>query len=51
VESVRVSNTTMSNDNVEQCLERVIQRLRFPPCAGGGVAEVHYPWIFKSGGA
>ncbi len=50
VQSARIAESTMGNANVESCLTRVIQRLRFPPCAGGGVAEVTYPWIFKSGG-
>jgi len=44
---VRVSRSTMGNANVEQCLSRVVKRLRFPPCKGGGKAEVTYPWIFK----
>jgi hypothetical protein len=48
--STRVAETTMANANVEQCLLRVIKRLKFPPCAGGGTADVTYPWIFKSGG-
>jgi hypothetical protein len=47
---VRTTQTTMNNPEVEQCLERVMQRLRFPPCKGGGTANVTYPWIFKSGG-
>jgi hypothetical protein len=48
--STRIAETTMANANVEQCLLRVIKRLKFPPCAGGGTADVTYPWIFKSGG-
>ena len=36
--------------NMNKCLVRVLRRLRFPPCQGGGIAEVTYPWIFKSGG-
>lgn len=50
VQWVRVTESTMGSDNVEQCLTRVMQRLKFPPCAGGGVAEVKYPWIFKTSG-
>lgn len=45
-----IADSSMGNPGVENCLLRVIERLRFPPCAGGGVAEVTYPWIFKSGG-
>lgn len=50
IKSSRVAASTMGNANVEKCLLRVISRLRFPPCRGGGVADVTYPWIFKSGG-
>ncbi len=50
VQTADVAESTMGNANVEQCLVRVVQRLKFPPCAGGGVAEVTYPWIFKAGG-
>jgi TonB family protein len=50
VQSVTITESTMQNPSVESCLQRIVQRLRFPPCAGGGVAEVTYPWIFKSGG-
>ena len=45
-----VAGSTMGNEAVERCLLRVLQRLRFPPCVGGGTAEATYPWIFKSGG-
>ena len=50
VKRSRVSGTTLRNANVEKCLLRVIDRLRFPPCRGGGEAYITYPWIFKSGG-
>ncbi|MBI5508779.1 MAG: AgmX/PglI C-terminal domain-containing protein [Deltaproteobacteria bacterium] len=50
VQTVKVSASTMNDAAVEDCLVRVIQRLRFPPCQGGGIAEVTYPWIFKAGG-
>src|SRR5690606_38446385 len=44
VQTANVSDSTMGNANVEQCLVRVVQRLKFPACTGGGVAEVTYPW-------
>lgn len=47
---VRVAQSTLANANVEKCLVRVMQRMRFPPCKGGGTAEITYPWIFKSSG-
>lgn len=49
VESVTVTESTLASAEVEACLVRVVQRLRFPPCEGGGIAEVTYPWIFKAG--
>jgi hypothetical protein len=50
VQTTKISASTMNDAQVEDCLVRVIQRLRFPPCQGGGIAEVTYPWIFKAGG-
>jgi hypothetical protein len=50
VNHIEITNSTMDSPDVEECLKRVVERLRFPPCEGGGVAEVTYPWIFKSGG-
>jgi TonB family protein len=50
IQTLTISQSTMGNENVEQCLMRVIKRLRFPRCKGGGVADVTYPWIFKPGG-
>ncbi|OGQ82945.1 MAG: hypothetical protein A2289_16620 [Deltaproteobacteria bacterium RIFOXYA12_FULL_58_15] len=50
VMSSKVLSSTMGDKAVEDCLLRVISRLRFPPCVGGGTAEVTYPWIFKAGG-
>jgi TonB family protein len=47
---VRIPSSTMGNTSVEKCLEKVVRRLRFPPCKGGGTAQITYPWIFKSGG-
>ena len=46
-----ISESTIGNANVESCLERIIKRLKFPPCRGGGTADVSYPWIFKSSGS
>jgi TonB family protein len=49
VETVTITESTLASAEVEACLTRVVQRLRFPPCEGGGIAEVTYPWIFKAG--
>ena len=51
VVSSRITESTMNDKAVEDYLTRMVQRLRFPPCVGGGTAEVTYPWIFKSGGS
>jgi len=49
VTRARVLDSTMGDSKVEQCLLRVVHRMRFPPCKGGGTASVTYPWLFKSG--
>ncbi|MEZ0312590.1 MAG: AgmX/PglI C-terminal domain-containing protein [Myxococcota bacterium] len=46
----RVAESTLGNTAVEQCLMRVVGHMTFPPCEGGGTAEVTYPWLFKPGG-
>ncbi|MCK5687969.1 AgmX/PglI C-terminal domain-containing protein, partial [Myxococcota bacterium] len=51
VKSATIASTTMNDSAVEQCIIRVIKRLKFPPCPTGGVVDVTYPWIFKSGGS
>ncbi|MBJ81193.1 MAG: hypothetical protein CMH60_07755 [Myxococcales bacterium] len=48
--SARIGESTMGDANVENCIMKVVKRLKFPPCAGGGTVDVTYPWIFKSGG-
>ena len=50
VTGVRVTSSTLGNASVENCLVRVLQRIHFPPCAGGGDAEASYPWLFKPTG-
>lgn len=50
VVDARVGESTINNPGMEDCLLRVIQRLKFPPCQGGGTAEITYPWIFKAAG-
>jgi hypothetical protein len=41
-----VKSTTMNNENVELCIRRNIERLRFP--AKGTRANVTYPFVFSS---
>lgn len=45
-----ISQSTVGDAGVESCIVRVVQRMKFPPCAGGGTADVSYPWIFKPSG-
>ncbi len=45
-----VTQSTIGDAQVEQCIVRVIEQMKFPPCAGGGTAEVTYPWLFKPSG-
>jgi len=42
--------TTMNNANVEECLLRVIRRIRFPQPKGGGEVIVTYPFLFQTAG-
>jgi TonB family protein len=46
----RVAESSLGDANVEQCVIRVVSHMRFPPCEGGGTAEITYPWLFKAGG-
>ena len=46
----RVAESSIGDANVEQCVMRVMSHMKFPPCEGGGTAEVTYPWLFKAGG-
>ena len=35
---------------IEQCVQRIIQRLKFPTPKGGGVVNVTYPFVFSNSG-
>ncbi len=50
VTDAQVHESSLAAPDVEQCLLRIVARLRFPECRGGGVAEVTYPWAFSSAG-
>lgn len=50
VDDANVPLTTMNNSNVEECVLRVIRRLRFPQPAGGGTVEVAYPLVYNPSG-
>jgi hypothetical protein len=35
---------------IEQCVTRIIQRLKFPSPKGGGQVVVTYPFVFSASG-
>ena len=43
-----VSETTMKNSTVENCLVRKVKRWTFPAPKGGGLVNVNYPFLFKA---
>ncbi len=45
-----VIQTTMNNANVEECVLRVVRRIRFPEPKGGGEVIVTYPFMFTTAG-
>jgi len=48
VKEARVSQTTMNNRNVEDCVCSVIRQIRFPKPKGGGIVVVKFPFVFRS---
>ncbi|MED5465639.1 MAG: AgmX/PglI C-terminal domain-containing protein, partial [Myxococcota bacterium] len=48
VGEVAIKESTLGNSRVEQCMVHRIRTWRFPAPAGGGVVEVHYPFVFKA---
>lgn len=48
IADAQVAQTTMNNNNVEQCMLSRIRRWRFPEPKGGGQVVVTYPWILRS---
>ncbi len=51
VSDANIGQTTMNNNNVEQCILTRIRRWRFPEPKGGGVCIINYPWVFKAAGS
>jgi TonB family protein len=43
-----IKQSTMHNDEVEQCVLNKISRWKFPEPKGGGIVGVNYPFIFKT---
>jgi len=50
VSEAQVIQTTMHNANVEECVLRVVRRIRFPQPKGGGQVIVTYPFMFTTAG-
>lgn len=53
VQTVQASQNTFSGPSgppIEQCVNRIIQRLKFPSPKGGGVVNVTYPFVFSASG-
>ncbi|MGV3625619.1 MAG: TonB family protein [Archangium sp.] len=50
VSEANVSESSVSNANVESCIVQRIRRWKFPEPQGGGVVNVTFPWIFKAAG-
>ncbi len=51
VSDANIAQTTLNNNNVEQCVLTRIRRWKFPEPKGGGVCVINYPWVFKAAGS
>jgi hypothetical protein len=51
VSDATVSESTLNDPSLENCIALHIRRWRFPAPNGGGQVFVTYPWILRSGGA
>ncbi len=47
--SVSSATATGFDDDLDACLEGVLQRMQFPAPAGGGIVMVAYPFVFAPG--
>jgi TonB family protein len=50
VSEADVSESSMGNASVEDCILKDIKRWRFPEPRGNGQVFVTYPWVFKAAG-
>lgn len=48
IADAQIAQTTMNNNNVEQCMLSRVRRWKFPEPKGGGVVVVTYPWILQN---
>lgn len=49
VSAAVTKSSSVSNSNVESCLNRVMMGLQFPEPRGGGIVLVSYPFVFSPG--
>ena len=47
--ALSLGESSLDNENVQNCILKKIKRVKFAPCAEGGAIELTYPWSFKSG--
>lgn len=50
VQTANATQNTMGNQKVEDCVLRIVKRLRFPQPKGGGQVFVTYPFVFSPSG-
>ena len=50
VSDAMVSESTLGNANVENCIVSRIRRWRFPQEKNGASTQVNFPWVFKAAG-
>lgn len=48
VAKVIVTDTTLNNATVENCIKSKVMGWKFPAPAGGGIVEVNYPFVLKA---
>lgn len=46
----RISESTLDNPSVEECMLSRVRRWKFAEPRGGGTVEVNHPWIFRGAG-
>ncbi len=50
VQVASISNTTLNNASVENCIAQAVRRWTFPQPDGGGVVGVNFPFVLSSSG-
>lgn len=50
VAGARITESSLNNSTVEDCVARRVRQWRFPEPRGGGTVNVNYPFVFSPGG-